>query len=146
MLTQVNTKDFPKLADILKRNIETCNVGSRTSVEYISASLTLHAAQGGLGVWTDNLEDPHALLITTVGKFGVLNEVYCFVNTIYADEGHRSPEITKTMLDTVSLYATAKGCNVIQGSSWLYEGALDISPMWEEFGAVPQEIIHVKKI
>lgn len=146
MLTLVQQNDFPKLAEILKRNIDACNVGDRTSVEYVSASLVLHAAQNGIGVWTDNLDDPHALLIATVGKFGVLNETYCFVNTIYVDEEHRSPDITKKMLDTITLYATSKGCNTIQGSAWTYKSSTDISALWESFGATPQETIYVKHL
>jgi len=146
MLTPVIQKDFHKLAGILQRNIESCKITGRTSVEYITASLTLHAAQDCLGVWTDDLDDPHAILVATVGKFGVLNETYCFVNTIYVDNGHRSSSVTKQMLDTLSLYATSKGCDTVQGSSWIYDGATDTASFWESFGAAAQETIYIKHL
>lgn len=146
MLQQVEVKDFDKLEGIIKRNIAACNVQDRTQFDYVKATATLFATQGNVGVWTDNIDDPHVLLIVTSGKFGVLNEIFGFVNTIYIDKAHRSSELLKQMLDTAKLWSRAKGCKVLQVSSWLYHGCEDVGDLWEALGYEVQETIYVTQL
>lgn len=146
MLQQVDVKDFDKLEGIIKRNIVACNVQDRTQFEYVKATATLFATQNNVGIWTDDLDDPHVLLIVTSGKFGVLNEIFGFVNTIYIDKKHRSSEMLKRMLDTAQMWSRAKGCKTLQVSSWLYQGTEDVGDLWEALGYEVQETIYVKQI
>jgi GNAT superfamily N-acetyltransferase len=146
MLTPVEIKDFDKLEGIIKRNIELCNVGKRTSFEYVKATATLFAAQGNVGIWVDDLENPGSLLIVTSGKFGVLNETFAFVNTIYADKQYRNRRVLKEMIDTALLWSRSKNCETLQVSSWVYQGCDDTSSVWKSFGFDIQETIYVKTI
>lgn len=145
MLTPI-TDNFHRLNDIVSRNIADCNIQDRTSADYIIASITLHYSQGNVGVWVDNPDDPHMLLVVSVGRFGTMNEVYCFVNSIYIDKEHRDSNKVKQMLDTVELFAQSKQCDAIYGSSWIYRGSLDIASVWKSFGAELQETIYVKHL
>lgn len=144
MLTKIDTSSYSKLTDILKRNIAACNVGERTSVEYITASMRLHDSQGGIGVYVDDADDPHLLLIVSAGKFGVLNEKVCYVNTLYVDPDRRSSFDRAAVVDAINLFARSQDCNVIFGSSWTFRGSVDSSTFWKSFGAEEQETIHVK--
>ena len=146
MLTEVNIKDFPKLEGIVNRNIASCKCDTRTSYEYIKATVTLFALAENIGVWTDNLEDPHALIIVTKGKFGVLNETFAFVNTIYVDEDQRAIDILQKMVDTATLWAKNNSCNTVQVSSWVYRGCKNVRGLWDKFGFEPQETIYVKEV
>lgn len=146
MLTQVEVKNFDKLEGILKRNIVACNLQDRTQFDYVKATATLFSTQGNIGIWTDNIDDPHLVLIVTSGKFGVINEVFGFVNAVYIDRDHRSAEKLRQMLDTAKLWARAKGCRVLQVSSWLYRGCEDIGDLWEALGYEVQETIYVTEL
>lgn len=146
MLTQVDIKDFDKLEGIIKRNIAACNVQDRTSFDYVKATATLFATQNNVGIWTDDIDEPHVLLIVTSGKFGVLNEVFGFVNTIYIDKKKRDSKTLKQMLDTASMWARAKGCKTLQVSSWLYHGTEDVGDLWEALGYEVQETIYVRTL
>lgn len=145
-LQEVKVEDFHKLQGILERNIAACSVDDRTSFEYVKASVTLHAAAGGVGIRVDNIDDPHVLLIMSNGKFGVLNEKFTFVNTVYADEGYRRPSVLKKMMDIAELWALAHDSDKVLVSSWVYRGSLDISKALENLGYTRQEIIHVKEV
>ena len=140
------TDNFLRLKGILERNIADTNVGDRTSSEYLIANLTLHQSQAAVGVWVDNADDPHVLLVLSVGRFGTLNETYCFVNSMFVDTEHRSPRVTKELLATITLYAQAKQCDAVYGSSWTYRGATDVSAVWAAYGAEPQETLFVKHL
>lgn len=146
MLQEVKVKDLSKLEDILKRNLAACKIENRTSYDYIRATATLFDAQGNIAIWVDDLGDPHVLLIVTSGKFGVLNETYCFANTIYTDESHQSLDIVREMVNTATLWAKSRNCNNLQLSSWIYLGCKDVGKVWEEFGAIPQETIYIVKL
>jgi|TARA_R110002167_G_scaffold294935_5_gene499555 hypothetical protein len=146
MLQEVAVTEFPKIKEIVERNISACKVESRTSFDYINATATLFASQNNIGVWVDDIEKPTALLIVTSGKFGVLNEVFAFVNTIYIDEDRRTPELLKSMADTAALWAKSRGCKTLQISSWIYRGCPDISSVWVKSGFEPQETIFVKEV
>lgn len=143
-MEQVNVKDFDKLKGIVEKNIKRCNISDRTSYDYVKATSTLFAAQGNAVIWVDDLKDPHALLIVTAGKFGVLNEKFCFINTVYIDEGHESMDLVKEMITTAEMWGRSQGCSVSQVSSWIYRGCLDTGKLWEKLGYSPQETIHVK--
>jgi hypothetical protein len=146
MLTEVKIKDFLKLKGIITRNIEACKVTSRTTFEYVHATATLFATQGNMGVWVDDLESPQVLLIVTSGKFGVLDETFAFVNTVYVDEDRRSIAILKEMTDTAAMWAKSKGCKVLQVSSWAYRGSAALDGFWERFGFEIQETIFIKEV
>jgi hypothetical protein len=146
-MKEVKAADIPKIYEILDRNIKACKIEGRTSTAYCAANITLRMSTGQCGIWVDNIEKPQALLVVTVGKFGVMDENVCFVNTIYAD-GPRQDDLSlgQDMLDTVELYASNNSCDCIYGSAWVYKGCIDISPLWKRFGAEKQEIIYIKKL
>lgn len=146
MLEQVKIKDLDKLEGIIKRNLATCKVQDRTQFEYLKASFTLFASQNNIGIWVDSIEDPHALLVVTTGKFGILNEIFGFINMIYIDKKHRNTETVKAMMDTATMWSRAKNCQITQVSSWLYDDCPDVGDLWEALGYEVQETIYVKKI
>ena len=144
MLLEVKLLDIPKLKDIIERNIASCNVGDRTSFEYVKSTATLFSQAGDLAAWTDSLEDPHLILIVTKGKFGVLNETIAFINTLYIDEGYQNSSRIQEMVTTAELWAKGQGCDCITGSSWVFRGSKDISTLWENLGYQVQEKLYVK--
>ena len=144
MLHQVQVTDFDKIKDIVLRNIEECRAGKRTSYDYVKATATLFSSQGNVGIWVDDIDSPTCLLIVTKGKFGVLNETFAFVNTIYVDKDKRTPSLFTEMAQTAEVWARSNGCDSLQGSAWVYEGCDDCSRLWEKEGFSIQEKIYVK--
>lgn len=144
MLTEVKVEDLPKLRGIIERNIAFCNASKRTSFEYVQATITLHALSDSIQVFTDDLNDPHHYVIVSCGKFGVMDEVYGFINTIFSDEDHRSAEMVEEMVTAAKLWAKSKNTDVFLVSSWQYRGTPTTTELWKSLGFEVQEQILIQ--
>lgn len=145
-MIQVDIKDFDKLKGILERNFVACKVTDRTSFEYVKANATILAPSNSIGIWVDNLEDPHAILVVTGGKFGVLNEDFAFVNTIYVDPDHHSGGLVQSMIDTAKLWGKSRNAQILQVSDWVYRGEKSKGALWASLGFEKQETLFIQQL
>jgi len=146
VLEKLTYEDLNDLKDIIQENIHRCGVGSRTSVEYIIATLQLGMMNENVAFWTDDKEEPTMLLVMSGFKNIILNETTAIINSIFVRDEEDPDLVSKVnlMIDTAEAYARQKSCDAIMGASWVYKGGKNIQSLWKDKGYEPQEYHNVK--
>lgn len=121
------------------------NMENYGNVDHMVFELLAGYDIGSVSAFTDDLADPKSLLILREGRSWVSPAKICSVMLFWVNPDHRNnPALAKDMFKTIDAFVEVNNCDFSIGSSWVYEGAKDISVLWASQGYDLQQKVFIK--
>ena len=145
-MKKLNVTQVDEVLPFIEKGVADHPLGSRLDPAYLLAFVTLLISSGTGAVFVDDLKNPTYGFVATIGKLGIVNEKNCFLNVVYALPDARNANTTSSLITNIEAYAKAEKCDIIRGASPRFEGSESIDHFWEAMGAVPEEMVFIKKL
>jgi hypothetical protein len=138
---------FDCLIPLLAERLEESKLTAFSSPEYLLKKLTDLYSIRSAGVYVDDVTDPRHCLIMTHFPGMTLDRVVATINLIYTRPAFRGDtQAVDALYKTAENYARLNGADVLQGSSWLFDGSKRTDALWTKLGFSLQSVSYVKML
>jgi hypothetical protein len=140
-------EQFDCLIPLLAERLEECKLSTLSSPEYILGKLKDFYSIRSAGAYVDDTNDPKHCLIMLHFPGVAVDRMLATISLIYTRIGHRGdPANVDVLFTTAENYARLNGADLLNGSSWLFDGSKRTDALWEKRGFTVESINYVKKL